>query len=132
MGCCAHDETGRPKTAAADAGESPRLERRCRLNPPRQRKPQPRDRTEDRLARPGLPAADLGGVAVFEFLCNRVLAPLSTAPIGAAPGSTLAIVISALSRYSQNLAAVLGIFVVAACCCQPCARAARPDSRWGG
>ena len=56
----------------------------------------------------------LGGVAVFEFLCNRVLGPLSTAPIGAAPGSTLAIVISALSRYSQNLAAVLGIFVVAA------------------
>lgn len=55
----------------------------------------------------------LGAVAVFEFLSNRVLQPLATAPLGAAPGSTLAIVIGGLSRYSQNLAAVLGIIVVA-------------------
>lgn len=63
---------------------------------------------------PGFLPLSLGAVAVFEFLSNRVLQPLSTAPLGATPGSTLAIVVGALSRYSQNLAAVLGIFVVAA------------------
>lgn len=62
---------------------------------------------------PGFLPLCLGVVAIFEFVSNRVLQPLSTAPLGAAPGSPLALTIAGLSRYSQNLAAVLGILVVA-------------------
>lgn len=58
-----------------------------------------------------LPTA-LALVALFEFLTNRVLSPLSGAVLGAVPGSTLAAVIGALSRFGQNLAAVLGVIVV--------------------
>ncbi|MBL9003561.1 MAG: hypothetical protein JNJ46_04900 [Myxococcales bacterium] len=56
----------------------------------------------------------LGVAAVFEFLSNRVLQPLSGPMFGAVPGSTLAAIIGTTSRFSQNLAAVLGILVVGA------------------
>jgi len=54
----------------------------------------------------------LGVAAIFEFLSNRVVQPLSGTVLGAVPGSTLAAVIGGVSRFGQNLAAVLGILVV--------------------
>lgn len=54
----------------------------------------------------------LGIAAIFEFLSNRVVQPFAGTVFGAVPGSTLAVILGTVSRFGQNLAAVLGILVV--------------------
>lgn len=73
----------------------------------------------------------LGAAAMLEFLLNRIAQPLATALQGGTPQAWP--ILGALSRFSLNLAAVLGLFVVAAMLwrsTEPGGAASRPLGRF--